>query len=175
MTRIVKDYAERRDEIIAVAQRLVYTKGYEHMTIQDILDEIRISKGAFYHYFDSKQQLLEALIEYILHEAQQVITPIVNDAGLPALEKLRRSIDTVASWKTARKDYLIALLRNWYADENAIVRQKIQSSTVKQIAPIFTIIVRQGIREGVSNTLIRTRWAKSYWLQCKGSVKRSSI
>lgn len=152
MTRIVKDYAERREEIIEVAQRLVYSKGYEHMTIQDILDEIQISKGAFYHYFDSKQQLLEALIEYILHEAEHVIAPIVNDDGLPALEKLRRLLDTVASWKTARKDYLMVLIRNWYADENAIVRQKIQSSTVKQIAPIFTIIVRQGIREGVFNT-----------------------
>ena len=112
MTRIVKDYTERRDEIIAVAQRLVYTKGYEQMTVQDILDEIQISKGAFYYYFDSKQQLLEVLIEHILLEAQQVIAPIVNDAGLPALEKLRRLLDAVASWKTARKDYLITLIRN---------------------------------------------------------------
>jgi AcrR family transcriptional regulator len=32
---------------------LVFTKGFEQMSIQDILDELHISKGAFYHYFDS--------------------------------------------------------------------------------------------------------------------------
>ena len=70
MARIVKEqaYAEKRNEILDVAQRLVYTKGYEQMTIQDILDDLQISKGAFYHYFDSKQALLEALIERMLQE-----------------------------------------------------------------------------------------------------------
>ena len=63
MARIVKEPAVRRNEILDAAQRLVYRKGYEQMTIQDILDDLHLSKGAFYHYFDSKQSLLEALIE----------------------------------------------------------------------------------------------------------------
>lgn len=56
MPRVVKeeDYAARRNEILDVARRLVYTKGYEQMSIQDILDALKISKGAFYHYFDSE-------------------------------------------------------------------------------------------------------------------------
>ncbi len=152
MTRIVKDYAERRNEIIAVTQRLVYTKGYEQMTIQDILDQVQISKGAFYHYFDSKQHLLEALIEHMKQEAEQLLAPIVEDPELSALVKLQQLIDTSARWKTARKDYILALMRVWYADDNAIVRQKVQSGLVKQTAPIFTAIVEQGIREGVFNT-----------------------
>jgi len=66
MARVVKDLknAARRKDILDVAQRLVVeTKGYEGMSIQDVLDELKISKGAFYHYFDSKGDLLEALIE----------------------------------------------------------------------------------------------------------------
>ena len=63
MARKVKeeDYASRRNEILDAARTLVYTKGYEQMSIQDILDALKISKGAFYHYFDSKPALLEAL------------------------------------------------------------------------------------------------------------------
>ena len=55
MSRIVKEeeYTLRRNDILDTARRLVYTKGYEQMTIQDILDALQISKGAFYHYFDS--------------------------------------------------------------------------------------------------------------------------
>ena len=63
MPRIVKEHAVRRNEILDLAQQLVYTKGYEQMTIQDILDGLQISKGAFYHYFDSKHAVLEAVVE----------------------------------------------------------------------------------------------------------------
>ena len=64
MVRIVKEqgYAEKRGEILDAAQRLVFSKGYERLTIQDILQALDISKGALYHYFDSKQAVLEALI-----------------------------------------------------------------------------------------------------------------
>jgi len=154
MARIVKEeeFAARRNEIITVAQRLVYTKGYEQMAIQDILDELHISKGAFYHYFGSKQALLEALIEKMKEEALQLIIPIVEDPHLPTLEKIQRFFDTAARWKTARKTYILSLVRVWYADENAIVRQKVLTKVVMEIAPLLTGIIRQGIQEGILNT-----------------------
>ena len=134
------------------AQRLIYTKGYEKMAIRDILDELNISKGAFYHYFDLKGALLEALVGRLLDEAEKLLNPVVQDPGLSALDKLERYFATAARWKTDRKDYLMALVRIWYADENAIVRQKIFAMTVERIAPIISAIIRQGIREGVINT-----------------------
>ena len=72
MPRVVKeeDYAARRNEILDVARKLVYTRGYEQMSIQNILDALKISKGAFYHYFDSKQSLLDGLIERMLDDAE---------------------------------------------------------------------------------------------------------
>ena len=53
-------HAVRREAFVDVAQRLMQTKGYEQMSIQDVLDELDASRGAFYHYFDSKTALLEA-------------------------------------------------------------------------------------------------------------------
>jgi TetR/AcrR family transcriptional repressor of nem operon len=154
MARTVKEqeYAARRNEIIDAAQRLVYTKGYEQMAIQDILDELRISKGAFYHYFGSKLALLEALIERMQQEAEPVILPIVQDPHLPALEKLESFFDTAGRWKTARKTYILSLLRVWYADDNAIVRQKVQARMVKHFTPLLAQVIRQGIQEGVLTT-----------------------
>jgi AcrR family transcriptional regulator len=154
MARIVKEeeFAARRNEIITVAQRLVYTKGYEQMAIQDILDELHISKGAFYHYFGSKVALLEALIEKMKEEALQLIIPIVEDPHLPTLEKIQRFFDTAARWKTARKTYILSLVRVWYADENAIVRQKVLTKVIIETAPLLTGIIRQGIQEGILNT-----------------------
>jgi AcrR family transcriptional regulator len=152
VARIVKEHAARRNEILDAAQQLVYTEGYGQMTIQDILDDLRISKGAFYHYFDSKQALLEALIHRMIDDAMQVIVPILQDPHLGALEKLQRYFDTAARWKTDRKTYLLALLRVWYTDDNAIVRQKQVAAAVERVTPLIAEIIRQGIQEGVFST-----------------------
>ncbi len=151
MARVVneKEYAEKRNEILTAAQRLVQTKGYEQMAIQDILDDLQISKGAFYHYFGSKQAVLEALAERMVEDAKQAILPIVHDPHLPALEKLQRYFDTIVRWKTDRKPYVLELARVWLADDNAIVRQKVHANGVKRTAPLLATIIRQGIQEGV--------------------------
>lgn len=155
MARVVKEdaYAARRNEILDVAQRLIYTKGYEQMSIQDILDDLRISKGAFYHYFGSKGAVLETLVERMaVDEVIPLLNTIVWDPHLSALEKLNRYFDTASRWKTAKKAFLLELLRVWLADENAIVRQKMYSMSIKHVTPLLTEIVRQGIREGVLTT-----------------------
>lgn len=154
MARSVKEetYAVKRNEILDAAQRLVYAKGYEQMSIQDILNELKISKGAFYHYFDSKGDLLEALIERMRQDAEPIILPVVEDPRLRALEKLQRFFDTSARWKTARRDYVLSLARVWYADDNAIVRQKAQADLIRWAGPLIVGIIRQGVQEGVFNT-----------------------
>lgn len=155
MVRIVNEteYAARRKEILDAAQQLIYTKGYEQMTIQNILNDLHISKGAFYHYFDSKGALLEALVErMIVEEVEPLLVPIVQDPHLPALEKLNRYFDTAVRWKTAKKTFMLELLRVWLSDENAIVRQKLFTLSAKRVTPLLAEIIRQGIQEGVFKT-----------------------
>jgi TetR/AcrR family transcriptional regulator, transcriptional repressor for nem operon len=154
MPRVVKeeDYAARRNEILDVARRLVYTKGYEQMSIQDILDALNISKGAFYHYFDSKQALLDGLIERILDDAERVLRPIVEAKDLTAIEKLRRYFNAAGRWKVSQKSFMLDLFRVWHADANAIMRQKQEAASIKRIAPMLAEIIQQGMNEGVFST-----------------------
>jgi len=154
MVRIVKedDYTSRRNEILDVARQLVYSKGYEQMSIQDVLDILKISKGAFYHYFPSKLALLDALVERIVNEAEQNIFPILDDMTLPALEKLQRFFRTAVQWKTSQKEFLLGLLRVWYSDDNAIIRHKTFNNMQQKISPSFSNVIRQGLAEGTMNT-----------------------
>jgi len=152
LARIIKEPAVRRNEIIEAAERFVYIKGYDQMTVQDILEALQISKGAFYHYFDSKQALLEALIDRMLQQVLPILTPIVNDPNLPALEKFKLFFNTAGRWKAAKKASLLPLLRVWYHDDNAIVRQKQFDATVRETAPLLASIIRQGVQEGVFTT-----------------------
>jgi AcrR family transcriptional regulator len=149
MSRIRKEAAVRRNEILAAAQRLIYTKGYESMTIQDILDELQISKGGFFHHFESKQVLLDRLVEHMLDQAEQVLRPIIQDPVLTALEKLNCYFAAVGEWKTTQKSFLVALQRVWHSDDNAILRQKHQSIFLERIGPMIAALVQQGVTEGV--------------------------
>lgn len=52
---------EKRQEMLNVAERLFCLKGYEATSVQDILNVLHISKGGFYHYFATKEAVLESL------------------------------------------------------------------------------------------------------------------
>jgi len=152
MVRILKEPAVRRNEILDTAQRLLYRKGYEQMTIQDILDDTHISRGALYHYFDSKQALLEGLIERTGEEGMQLIRPILTDPELNALQKLQTYFDSAMRWKTTQKDRLIPVLKVWYSDDNVLLRQKELAAGKKIMTPLLTDVLRQGIAEGLLAT-----------------------
>lgn len=126
MARILKheEYMTKRNEILSTAQKLIYTKGYEQMSIQDILNELGISKGNFFHYFSSKQAMLEALIERHMDEGESQLAPVVKDERLSAIEKLNMYFAIANKWKSGQREYLISLLRIWYSDSNAILGKK---------------------------------------------------
>lgn len=154
MARIVKEeeYTNRRNEILDAALRFIYSKGYQQMTIRDILDDLHISKGAFYHYFDSKDAVLEAVVARLIDEVEPLLLTAVQDPNMSALDKLHSYFDTAVRWKSTKKDLMLALLRIWYADENAIVRYKVFTATLERVTPLLTEIIRQGVQEGVFQT-----------------------
>ncbi|HXN78400.1 MAG TPA: TetR/AcrR family transcriptional regulator [Candidatus Dormibacteraeota bacterium] len=141
-------YAVRRDAFLDVAQRLVQTKGYEAMSIQDVLDELEASKGAFYHYFDSKQALLQAVVERFADGAMASLAPVLDDPDLPALTKLERVFAGIASLKAEQKELMLAIIEVWNSDGNAIVREKVRRLSERIMIPLFTAVVQQGLDEG---------------------------
>jgi AcrR family transcriptional regulator len=139
----------RQNEILDCAQRMVYSIGYEDMSIQTIINELGISKGAFYHYFDSKPALLEALLHRTSQQGLQVIGPIASDPSIPPLEKLELIIQKGMQWKAGQKQYLMAILKAWYSDENALVRQKQMVEYTDLFGGLLKEVLLQGIAEDV--------------------------
>ena len=134
-TRNHAAHALRRDAFVDAAQRLIQAKGYEQMTIQDVLDELDTSRGAFYHYFDSKAALLDAVIERMVDDAIAAIEPDRRRAGPPRPHPPRPSVHGLAEWKTERTEFLLKLMETWLADENAIVREKFRRGARTRMTP----------------------------------------
>lgn len=142
-------YALRRDAFVDATQRLMQAKGYEQMTIQDVLDDLDTSRGAFYHYFDSKAALLDAVVEQMVDDATAALSPTIEEPGLSATTRLARLFNGLAQWKTERTDLLLAVMETWLADENAIVREKFRRGVRARMTPLLARIVEQGAAEGV--------------------------
>jgi AcrR family transcriptional regulator len=138
----------RRDAFVEAAQRLMQTKGYEQMSVQDLLDELEASRGAFYHYFDSKQSLLEVVIDRMVEAGLAEVAPVVEDPGLSATRKLEGVFKGIGRWKTERRALVLSLLTVWMSDDNAIVREKFRRTMVRRLVPTLQPIIQQGIDEG---------------------------
>jgi AcrR family transcriptional regulator len=141
-------HAVRRDAFLDVAQSLIQTKGYAQLSIQDVLDDLELSKGAFYHYFDSKAALLEGVVSRMVEGATALLAPAVADPRRSALEKFDAVFSGLASFKAERKDLILALMHVWLADDNAIVREKFRRGVLAQLTPLIATIIRQGVAEG---------------------------
>jgi AcrR family transcriptional regulator len=145
-------HALRREGFVDAAQRLIGAKGYEQMSIQDVLAELDTSKGAFYHYFDSKAALLEAVIERMTDAAIATVAPVIDDPTLTPFQKLEGLFGGISRWKLARSDLLLAVLAVWQADENAIVREKLRKGIDRRLAPLLASVVRAGQADGTFTT-----------------------
>jgi AcrR family transcriptional regulator len=152
MVRIVKSPDVRRSELIDCAQKLFYSKGYESTSVRDIVDAAGVAKGTFYYYFDSKQAILEAVVDELIVYSVLLIQEIVNNPTLNATEKWTQALGAVGSWKADQKEQLIALMRMMQSDENALLFFKVQMKTVETVAPELGKIAVQGVEEGVFDT-----------------------
>lgn len=142
-------HARRRDEFLDAAERLLASRGYEAMSVQDVLSEVDTSKGAFYHYFASKQALLDAVVDRMADRVASTLEEAVAEAGKSGTDAMARLFAGLARWKAARREVLLALVRVWCADDNAVFRQKTRSSVAARVAPLFAEIIDRGVGEGV--------------------------
>jgi AcrR family transcriptional regulator len=113
-----------------------------------LLGEVGASKGAFYHYFDSKQALLEAIIDRLVDTALGRVTTVIDDDRLDAVGKFRGFFQMIAALKAEQRDFVVQLIKVWYSDDNAIVREKLRHQQIHRVTPYIATIIRQGVSEG---------------------------
>jgi AcrR family transcriptional regulator len=141
-------HAVRRDAFIEAATRLIQAKGYDALSVQEVIDEVGASKGAFYHYFGSKADLLEAVVERMADALSGTWDEVLTRPGVPAAERLHDIFAVTAQWKTARRDLVLAVLEGWLNDANAVVRDKLRQIVRRRMKPMLVRVVGQGVADG---------------------------
>lgn len=136
--------------ILEVAFRLFTEKGYEHTSIQDIIDHLGgLSKGAIYHHFKSKEDILIAVTEKMTEESNKMLGMIRDRTDLSGREKLK----TIFKESIARpvQDEIFTLAPD--LSDSPRLLFSIFRETVDEAAPNYILpIIEQGISDGSIQT-----------------------
>ena len=146
--RIVKEAAERRNEILDVAERLFCTRGYDNTSTNDILAEIGIARGTLYYHFKSKEDILDAMIDRILDDITAKASRIALDESRPVLERLTKMV-LAANVDTKTGDMI---LEQVHKPQNALMHAKMQERLINQLIPLFVKMITDGMKQGIMQT-----------------------
>ncbi|MCO1657214.1 TetR/AcrR family transcriptional regulator [Pseudonocardia humida] len=140
-------HAARRDAILDVVERLVVEKGFDRLTIQDLIAGTGMSKGAFYHYFAAKSDVLEALLERRLARWEAALAPVARGPGGPR-DRLRALLRELGGAKSRDRALLVEALRSLYSDDNALVHARTRRAAAARFAPLVEALVVEGVAAG---------------------------
>ncbi|MCR4376959.1 MAG: TetR/AcrR family transcriptional regulator [Rhodospirillales bacterium] len=93
-----------RDRIVKASDQLFYERGYEHTSFADIADAVRISRGNFYYYFKTKDEILDAVIAARLANTRAMLNTWEIEGETPA-ERIRSFIHILVANRAKIKRY----------------------------------------------------------------------
>ena len=134
----------RRGELLATAERLFYTKGYEKTSVQDILTEMNFSKGGFYHHFDSKLAVLEAICEQRAQESCEQAERIAATVEGTAVDKLNAVFHDSALLTNGNPGFVALMIQVAYREDGALMREKMKQCQLSCMQPVVEQILAEG-------------------------------
>lgn len=145
MRRTIKEPQQRKQEILEAAERLFLSNSYEKTTVEDILHEVGLSKGGFYHHFKSKEDVLLGLIDLMMDQAIRQVEPIVANQELNAITKLEHFFQKHVEFKKPKIKLLSYFSEQKLSHSQQLTRQEVFWQKYK---PHILAIINQGIDEG---------------------------
>lgn len=151
---------QRRQAIIEAAEQLFYKNGYEGTSVQDVLDVLKLSKGGFYHHFDSKLRLLEAICAQKVEAACAYAQTALSEAGDNALDQMNALLSHMGLLNQENLDFVGLIIRVAYAGEGALLRDSLKRGYIEQLLPLMKEVVVNGFKQGVFFTPYPDRLAE---------------
>lgn len=133
------------ESILSISAKLFLENGYDKTSIQDIINELGMSKGVIYYHFKSKEEILDAIINQTFQESTQRLSELVRSTqAANAREKLsivlEKSLDSQQQYSF--EDVLEPHVKN-----PQFIIASIQS-TLEKSAPILEKVIREGMKDG---------------------------
>lgn len=151
-SNIVRGGAARRDELLDAAQALFASRGYEATTISQIICSVGVSKGAFYHHFAAKEDLVTALAERYAQAVTELAAQVMEDESLDSYSRLIGFFDVIRTHKLSRSKEIRDTFGPLLRDENSDLFIRAHRAVNDVVRPLMTRIITEGVAEQVFDT-----------------------
>jgi TetR/AcrR family transcriptional regulator, cholesterol catabolism regulator len=153
MPRVVKHPDIRRGELLERASVLFVQRGYDNVSLNDLIADAGVSKGAFYHWFPSKDALITALAEHFAREGFTNIENALAQCTGNALDRLnamlRAGFDVKMQMGTPE---MLAAAVSLLRPHNAHLYARIVAAEEDLFRPLLTQLIAAGVAEGIFDT-----------------------
>ncbi|MEJ2851973.1 MULTISPECIES: TetR/AcrR family transcriptional regulator [unclassified Saccharothrix] len=134
------------ERLIGAATRLFADKGYDRVAVQEIVDLAGVTKGAMYHYFGSKDDLLQEIYGSLLRMQTERLEAIASGAG-PVAERLHAVAVDVVVTSVENFDQAKVYFRS--SDQLPEAKRREMRAERRRYHERFRSLVEEGQEEGV--------------------------
>jgi len=139
---------DRRAHILDSAQKLFFARGWDNVTIADILTEAGISKGGFYHHFGAKEDLLDGLVERFTAEALISAQAARDATSGDALQRFNAFLAESNRWKPEQAPQLRFFINVMLRPGNEVLFSRITAAANAAAMPVLLEMIVQGVKQG---------------------------
>ena len=136
----------KKEQILDVSLSLFLEKGYDNTSISDILSNLNIARGTLYYHFESKEAIMDTIIERSIKNVIEEAKGIVFRKGMTVQEKMFTLFSSTSMKRLSGRELMIDYLNQ---PQNALFHEKINRSFIQKIVPLLGDIIKEGVEEGI--------------------------
>jgi len=167
-----------KDEILQIGLDLVLSRGLNATGVEAILKQAKVPKGSFYNFFSSKEEFSLAIIDKFVNARREVFYPIFSDKSVPALERVKRSFETLIAIFEADdccKGCLLGNLGQEMADQSENVRQRLEDSLQEWSGAVSGLLLQAQLEKAIPADLDAGMLAENLISSFEGALLRSKV
>lgn len=134
---------ETREKILKAATEIFFHNGYEATSVRDILEKADVVTGSFYHYFPSKELLLEAVVERFLMNYSQKVSVIIENEDLSIMERLDLFVNQMKETSVMYYEVLQVEKMHW------TLQYALQTKSVEALILSVIKMIEKGKKDGI--------------------------
>ena len=139
----MKKGEKRKKELLKIAYDMFLTHGYENTSVDGIIEKAQIAKGTYYYHFQSKEQMLEEVIDMMIDSETKMAKQIIT-MDIPVPQKI---VMMLTSMKPTEAEQPIK--NALFQPENVLMHHKVRKKLINIITPLLSEVIKEGVEEGI--------------------------
>ncbi len=139
----MKKGEKRKKELLKIAYDMFLTQGYENTSVDEIIEKAKIAKGTYYYHFQSKEQMLEEVIDMMIDSETEMAKQVIGmDIQVP-----QKIVMILASIKPTEAEQPIK--NALFQPENVLMHHKVRKKLINILTPLLSEVIKEGVEEGI--------------------------